>query len=117
MSAMDWVVGEQPLSIFTGVSLSNNLWQSSVHTSILRYVLQYHVSNDCSCAVAGGTHMGHMGGAQVAGQPSGVNIVDKAQAAVNTFKVISALNDISDLLKVRLLMLYFMGHMHNRKSQ
>jgi hypothetical protein len=52
--------------------------------------------------------------AQVAGQPSGVNIVDKAQAAVNTFKVISALNDISDLLKVRIVMLNFMGNItHN----
>lgn len=37
---------------------------------------------------------------QLAGTPSGVSVVDKAQFAVNTIKVITALNDISDLLKV-----------------
>eukprot|EP00884_Botryococcus_braunii_P007804 jgi/Botrbrau1/17024/Bobra.49_2s0080.1 len=36
---------------------------------------------------------------ELAGTPSGVSVLDKAQAAVNTFKVITALNDISDLLK------------------
>ncbi len=38
--------------------------------------------------------------AQVAGQSSGVNVVDKAQSAVNTVKIINALNEISDILKV-----------------
>lgn len=38
--------------------------------------------------------------AQVAGQQSGVNVVDKAQSAVNTLKIINALNEISDILKV-----------------
>ena len=45
----------------------------------------------------------HSGGpcvAQVAGQQSGVNVVDKAQSAVNTVKIINALNEISDILKV-----------------
>ena len=40
--------------------------------------------------------------AQVAGQQSGVNVVDKAQSAVNTVKIINALNEISDILKVSL---------------
>ena len=39
---------------------------------------------------------------QVAGQQSGVNVVDKAQSAVNTVKIINALNEISDILKVLL---------------
>ena len=37
---------------------------------------------------------------QVAGQSSGINVVDKAQSAVNTVKIINALNEISDILKV-----------------
>lgn len=40
---------------------------------------------------------------QVAGQQSGVNVIDKAQSAVNTVKIINALNEISDILKVSLL--------------
>ena len=40
--------------------------------------------------------------AQIAGQQSGVNVVDKAQSAVNTVKIINALNEISDILKVSL---------------
>ncbi len=40
---------------------------------------------------------------QVAGQQSGVNVIDKAQSAVNTVKIINALNEISDILKVLLL--------------
>ncbi|CAK0779977.1 hypothetical protein CVIRNUC_004904 [Coccomyxa viridis] len=38
---------------------------------------------------------------QVAGQSSGINVVDKAQSAVNTVKIINALNEISDILKKR----------------
>ncbi len=40
-----------------------------------------------------------MGALQVAGQQSGVAVVDKAQSAVNTVKIINALNEISDILK------------------
>lgn len=36
---------------------------------------------------------------QVAGQQSGLAVVDKAQSAVNTVKIINALNEISDILK------------------
>ena len=43
---------------------------------------------------------GKIASAQVAGQQSGVNVVDKAQSAVNTVKIINALNEISDILKV-----------------
>ena len=34
---------------------------------------------------------------QVAGQQSGLAVVDKAQSAVNTVKIINALNEISDI--------------------
>jgi hypothetical protein len=37
---------------------------------------------------------------QVAGDSQGLSVVDKAQKAVNTFKIINALNEISDILKV-----------------
>ena len=38
---------------------------------------------------------------QVAGDsPSGLSVVEKAQSAVNTVKIITALNEISDILKV-----------------
>ncbi len=44
-------------------------------------------------------------GVQVAGAKSqtGLDVVDKAQSAVNLVKVINALNQISDMLKARLL--------------
>ena len=44
-----------------------------------------------------------VGAFQVAGQQSGLAVVDKAQSAVNTVKIINALNEISDILKVRTL--------------
>lgn len=34
--------------------------------------------------------------------PGGLSVVNKAQNAVNTLKIITALNDISDILKVNL---------------
>jgi hypothetical protein len=38
---------------------------------------------------------------QVAGDsPNGLSVVNKAQNAVNTLKIITALNEISDILKV-----------------
>lgn len=40
-----------------------------------------------------------VGTLQVAGQQSGLAVVDKAQSAVNTVKIINALNEISDILK------------------
>ena len=40
-----------------------------------------------------------VGPLQVAGQQSGLAVVDKAQSAVNTVKIINALNEISDILK------------------
>lgn len=40
---------------------------------------------------------------QVAGDsPSGLSVVEKAQSAVNTVKIITALNEISDILKVQI---------------
>ena len=49
-----------------------------------------------------GTLQTASGFAQVAGDsPSGLSVVEKAQKAVNTVKIITALNEISDILKVR----------------
>ena len=42
-----------------------------------------------------------MGECQVAGPQSGINVVQKAQQAVNTAKVVNALNKISGILRVR----------------
>jgi hypothetical protein len=37
---------------------------------------------------------------EIAGQDTGLNVLDKAAQAANTLKVFNALNSISDLLKV-----------------
>lgn len=43
---------------------------------------------------------------QLAGAETGLNVVDKAQTAINSVKIIQALNSITDILKVG-LNLYF----------